>query len=566
MANITVFSRVRSRVAPAILAALFLATLSPVPAAPVQWVVHLSTASADAREHRDIDVDSTGDAALTHVAASGESDVSHTQIDSAVLKELSEAVADSGRALRVPPSINLEIPDRHFDVPKCGRTLQIRFYNANVLERTTVDFGCATGFSAMPYAIALTTTIARAVVKNNPAFLPPGVDVSKSVVALEGVTDANRHVRIVWTPGGGDIRTYFPSGAYTEQWFSRGLAIVRGPSGDIHGIREEPEQLARALLTGQMGALTRLQLFPSSKGDGRIYDHWVDRGNWPASGTQVAESMTLTKDASGTLIEGEIDSTIFGKLSFDGEVAIGWTVRPGLMSAAYPYQGAFPQTFLGKRVASPVAIETAVSTKVAGRVATTLVDTAADGLLISPAFARAMNVTAAPDGFIELHDVEIAGAHVARTFARLAADDRYDVRAGLRLFPGSTIALRRDGSARLVTTPCPDGLRFIVISGKMLFGLGWRHELFDSGHAGEPVTGEMDVHDVVMHHDVPCSAQSRPVMLENKQIGVDGMCFDRNLSFYFNDHGQPLYVMVVGLHSLATDRVVIDMRTQNMCW
>ena len=347
-------------------------------------------------------------------------------------------------------------------------------------------------------------------------------DVPSPTTAVAGLTSGGQ-ATIVWLAHGGDFRTTYSSGAYTEIWFSSGVAIHRGPSGETYPLVDvESYQAARILLTRQF---EKLPLITRSTMKGPPDGLTMQNRGYP--GYNVVRILTVT-DAYGNLRTANAGSIFISKIVFDGNAALSWDAIPN-------WQIPFVDYFDGKRVdppqvrrptsswSRPPYQNAEITASVNGRRGSVVVDTANGGILISRAFAQAVGAVVMSDGFVELRDAEIAGIKASHIFARLASNDRYDIHAGIRIFPDSSIRLRSDGRASLVETRCKTGTKFAA-SDQLIFG-----NLFDTLHIGPPLS-----------------------------IGDEGQ-------FIRAHQARPPYNWIVGFDSLKVKQITVDTGNSLVC-
>jgi len=388
---------------------------------------------------------------------------------------------------------------------------------------------------------------------------PCGAARELTQATVEGGSADSIRTRITWTDSGGDIRRSFAGGGFEETWFSKGRVVWRGLAGDTHAFSWDlPYQGARILLSGEY---RNLQVAKTVSGAREQLERIsIGSAGW----------LYIWSDPSGHILRADTPFIAFTSMTFTGDTATSWKAKS---NDGLPFPDMENGRLLDVAEALPappislwnrarIANDQIISASVGTHVASIRVDSAAHSLLVSPAFARTVGATIDNAGVAELHDVSISGVRVARVFAHLANDDRYDLRAGITMFPGTTIALEKSGRARLSVKGCDnsDGVSYVDADGTTILRLGRTSVIFDSAHDGPPISAEMNFDNPLL--EKPCDATVGPIMFGKAKFGSDTMCYSKKM--FAAEHGAGL--MVVGLHSLSSQQLFIDTKKARMCW
>jgi hypothetical protein len=423
------------------------------------------------------------------------------------------------------------------------------------------------------------------------AFRPDAANLdSARYVRVVGHDPAGNRVEITWAPDGGDIRTTSPDGLEDEIWF-RGKRVAQrnvfGSAGEYEAVSMQLLELDldRAVLTGALNGVRPQDAQPYEGGyDGNVTlvpPNPFAKAVWYGDGT--------VRSSGEIYLPKFIGKYAYAWRNFQGTSFVAEQGPEAVSRFPAPPRSLWDRSSLGYGT---------VTASVDGHAARAILDTGEGGLAISERFADLLGVRSVdwskafflPEKrtkFARLVNVVLAGKRVPVAAARIVPDNRYDLYAGVDLFPKTGFLITREGQAKTSRQRCVHGAKAIIGDTVMMSGLDpaslenvpninpTHVALLDSTLIGPPIffttvmplfgTPTIPRLDKDGRLSVPgaldCSGPNVALAFSGQLFGADGpTCYQR--VFLWNE---PWNVRV-GLHSLDARELLIDRRDQLVCW
>lgn len=405
-----------------------------------------------------------------------------------------------------------------------------------------------------------------------------GSDGSRAFVRLTGRDAAGNRTELTWGPHGGDVTTTGSGGTSERVWFDGARIVRQGISGDVYTGNAGDLVLAQAeriVLSGAFRTMHADRVVDTPSGRVAFYLVASD-GVTAAGGARSAQPFTVYWTKSGEVRDVVVSRVTYRALRFEGPYAVAWRASDGRsFERTEPVRtvGGLPgepQTAWA-RTGVPNGVATAA---VNGRPARLQIDTALKGLRVSAAFARVSGARPLDRTTVSLTDVVIAGKRLPAVAASVVPTDRYDIAAGIGVFPGTSLAFGRGGATATTSRTCGHGVPFDPWSGVVMLPgpePGVHTTLLATGldgsarDAGYLVT----TREAVKH--VPTSpfgaaigyCTVRPLVLAfgGSRFGSDEVCSNGVVT-----PGAEPFDLVVGLHSMEARELLVDLRNDTVCW
>jgi hypothetical protein len=368
---------------------------------------------------------------------------------------------------------------------------------------------------------------------------------------LAGVTPDGREATITWGNDSADVTLRDRSGAATRIWFDGKRGARQSISSDVSPFRStwKLELLRRALTSDFHGMSAQTHSDPR----GTVTDYDSPQGG----------SIAVRRAPDGSVQSMDAYGTTLTNLRFSGALAVEWTavsdVLPSFRATRAPVTvskvPAMPLSPWSARLMSYGPLRATVG----GRPVSVGVDTAHAGISVSTSLMK----NAAAGDTVRLANVEIAGRKSATVFARVTDQARFDLYAGIELFPGALIAISRDGRGALRHGGgCRSGAALLPYQGTALVlgpdAKGRVVTLLDTRHAGGPETR-------APQFPIPgtsrCDAAARTIAFGGQIYGRDRFC-NTSPGIVAEERD---YDVVLGLDSLQAANVLIDLQTERLC-
>ena len=371
----------------------------------------------------------------------------------------------------------------------------------------------------------------------SPAGAPPA-----EIVQLTGRGVPGDRVTVTWGPLSGDIATTHADGTTERVWFNEHRVVHQGISGDVtEGRTSENEELQaeRLLLTGESPGAT-----PATRA--------------------LAREMRRPR--------------------FDGNYAVAWHLPDGQefeIDGTPQHIVTFPRMPRSAWDRTGVSLGP-VSATVAGHPVHLLVDTGVSGLVVSRRFAQSLGLPIANGAVyrtVVLNDVMVGGKTVAHVAAAVTTSPRFDVRAGIGLFPQTNLSFDKNGNARTTARDCTKGYPFMPYSGTVLLrgpdpNTARETTLVSTAHPGpamfralNPAMRPDGFPETIESTGERCTATRTPIAFGGRTFGTDRRCIPW-LPYFGVDPVIPRVnpSLIVGLDSLDARELLVDVRNSTICW
>ena len=415
-------------------------------------------------------------------------------------------------------------------------------------------------------------------------------------IRMAGLDSLGDRVEMVWASDGGDVKTTSPEGLGDEVWF-RGNRLVQidifGGTEELGGYEPwESAQLNRVVVTG--GLTNRKPLRRTVLANGSS----IGAVAMPSPLRPIGVSW----DRDGDIV---IANSIFHP-EFSGPYAKAWTNGWGVKFTVEDTPEAVPSFPAPPQSAwlrpTPTQREEPVVASIDGHDVETIIDTAEGGLGISEGLVQRLGlrtmtwagsffVPTKPAQLAILNNVILAGAHVRSVAARIVPDAKYQLYAGIDLFPNVGLVLSRNGEGSVTSRRCHDGIHAFMHGATVIVGgpdleLGGRNNpnarehttLLDSTLDGQAIfTGGIPrsmtdrmLHDPTQATRVMFGGKSRVCPERPQTITFNGhrfsakqqVCYEMSMPHLSGD----AWDVRLGLHSLDTKTLLVDMHDESICW